>query len=111
MLNKAGIGKIAIVTTAGEARRFLVENDFDICIINAPLKDEQGERLAQNIADKGVPGVILCVKTEIFDEVSASVEDYGVITVAIPINRTLFWNALKMTMSAHRKMQKLQKLS
>lgn len=101
--------QIVIAGTAGEARRLLIENDFDICIINSPLKDEQGEKLAQNISSKGISGVIICVKSEIFEEVSSRLEDYGIITVSKPISRTLFWNALKITMSAHRKMQQFQK--
>lgn len=49
--------------------------------------------------------VILLVKAEFYDEISARVEDYGVITVAKPISRTLFWNALKLAIAAHKKLK------
>lgn len=108
VLHMAGIGQVVSVKTGGEARRLFIENDYDICIINAPLTDENSEGLAKNIAAKGVCGVILCVKNEIYDGVSAAVEDYGVITVAKPVSRALFWNALKITISAHKRMQLMQ---
>jgi response regulator NasT len=108
VLNAASFEKIVAVHTAGEARRLLIEHDFDICIINAPLPDEHGERLAQTIATKGISSVIMCIKAEMFDEISTKVEDYGIITVAKPINRTLFWSALKIAMSAHKRMKLIQ---
>jgi response regulator NasT len=109
VLNAASFEKIVTVHTAGEARRLLIGCDYDVCIINAPLPDEQGEQLARNIATEGISTVLLCIKAEMFDEISKKVEDYGIITVAKPINRSLFWNALKIAMSAHKRMQLIQK--
>ncbi len=107
-LTMADIQTIVTVRTAGEARRLLIENDYNICIINAPLIDEQGERLALSIASKGISGVILCVKSEIYDEVTSKVENYGVITVSKPVSKSMFWNSLKITLAAHRKLQLMQ---
>jgi len=109
VLNAASFDKIVTAATVGEARRLMIEMDFDICIINAPLSDEYGERLAQNIATKGISNVLLCIKAEVYDEITTKVEDYGVITVSKPINRALFWNALKVAMCAHQKILLMQK--
>lgn len=109
VLGKASFEQIVVVPTAGEARRLFIENEFDLCIINAPLSDEQGIKLAETVATKGATGVILCVKAEFFDEVTARVEDYGVLTVSKPLSRALFWNTLKISLSAHRRMQKMQR--
>ncbi len=108
VLHAASFDHIVTAETAGEARRILIEQDFDVCVINAPLPDEHGERLAENIATKGISSVILCIKSEIYDEVSSKVEDYGIITVAKPINRALFWNALKVAISSYKRMQIIQ---
>lgn len=109
VLSCASFGDIVGVATAGEARRLLIERDFDLCIVNAPLPDEHGERLAERIAGDGSSGVILVVRSEHFDEISAKVEDFGVVTVSKPLSRALFWNALKLTMATHRRMQSMQK--
>ena len=108
MLKSVSCGVIVTVTTCGEARRKLLDRDFDLCIINAPLQDESGEMLSRHIASQGVSQVILCVKSEYYDEVSASVEDFGVITVSKPINKTFFWSALKIAKAALNKMKSLQ---
>lgn len=108
MLQEASIRNITTVPNAGEARRMLVEKDFDLCIVNAPLPDEFGDGLAHTIAAKDAGQVILLVKAELFDEVSARVEEYGIITIAKPISRTLLWNAIKMASAAHKKIQSIQ---
>lgn len=100
--------KIVTVPTGGEARRVLLERDFDLCIINAPLPDESGESLSRHAAAKGICQVLLAVKSEYYDEMSDLVEDFGVITIAKPINKNLFWNALKLAKAAHGKMMLLK---
>lgn len=105
ILAQASVADITTLSNGGEARRMLIEKEFDLYIINTPLPDEFGESLALNIASKGSNVVILLVKAEFYDEISARVEDYGVITVAKPISRTLFWNALKLAIAAHKKLK------
>src|SRR5690606_21119762 len=56
----------------------------------------------------GVSQVILVVKAEFFEEVSAETEEYGVLTVAKPINKTLFWYALKLARSAGSRLKNIQ---
>lgn len=109
VLTSAAFGEIVSVSTAGEARRLLIEREFDLYVVNAPLSDEHGAKLAERIACDGSGGVILIVRAEHFDEIAAKVEDFGVVTVSKPLNRALFWNALKLTMAAHRRMQSMQR--
>ena len=108
MLNAASIHEITVLPSCGEARRLLFEQDFDLVLINAPLKDETGERLARQIAAKGQAQVILVVKAVYFDEISAVCEDDGVLSVAKPINRTVFWSALTLAKSSQRRVLKMK---
>jgi AmiR/NasT family two-component response regulator len=108
ILNAASIGHIVTLTTCGEARRLLLERDFDLVVINAPLRDESGESLSRHIVSKGVSQVILVVKSEYFEEVSAQTEEYGILTIAKPINRTLLWSALKLAKSAGLRLKSMQ---
>ncbi|NLY55295.1 MAG: ANTAR domain-containing protein [Firmicutes bacterium] len=108
MLSAASFRDIATVKTGGEARRLLLERDYDLVVINAPLRDESGESLSRQIASQGVSQVILVVKAEFFEEVSAETEEYGVLTVAKPINKTLFWYALKLARSAGSRLKNIQ---
>lgn len=108
LLTQASLGSITTLSNAGEARRLLIEKDFDLCIVNAPLQDEFGESLARNIAAKGISQVILIVKSELYDDVTEKTEDYGVITIAKPIHKPLLWSALKMARATHTKMRAMQ---
>jgi len=108
ILREASVTDITTISNAGEARRLLIEKDFDLSIVNAPLPDEFGESLARNIAEKETSQVILIVKAELFDEVSDRVEEYGVITIAKPISKAFFWNALKLASATHKKVKAIQ---
>ena len=99
---------ITCLQSGGFARRTMLERDFDLCIVNAPLADEFGDKLARDIASRGGAQVILVVKAEVYDEVSSTVEDDGVFTVSKPLSRAFFWNALKLAGAAWRRMNRLQ---
>jgi AmiR/NasT family two-component response regulator len=102
ILKEASVTDITTISSATEARRMLMEKDYDLCIINTPLSDEFGENLARYIAAKKLCVVILIVKAEICEEVSGKVEKDGILTISKPISRPLLWNALKLTAVMHR---------
>ena len=108
LLSAASIGQITALPSCGEARRLLLERDFDLVIINAPLRDESGESLSRYIAVKGMAQVILIVASEYFDAVSAICENDGVMTIAKPINRAVFWSALKLARAAQNRLMRIQ---
>jgi response regulator NasT len=108
ILAEADFPSIYSCKTAGAARRRLIDSEYDLCIVNSPLPDEPGELLAKNIITGGTSEVILIVRSEYFEEVAHSVEDYGIVTIAKPINRTLFWGALKLTQAAHRRISRMR---
>ena len=109
MLSNSSFEEIVTAQNCGIARRMMIQRDYDLCIINTPLSDEFGETLARTAAENGVTQVILIVKTELFDEICAKVEELGVFTVAKPINRSTFWSVLKLANAAHNRMIMLQK--
>ena len=108
LLSAASFYQIVSLKSCGEARRILWERAFDLVLINAPLKDETGESLSRQIAAKGVSQVILVVRTEHFDAVSAICEDDGVLTIAKPVNKAVFWSVLKLARSAQNRLVRIQ---
>ncbi len=103
------IDRVVTTSTGQQARRIITEQDFDLVIINAPLKDESGEKLSRHIISKEISQVILIVKGDYYDEVSSLVEDDGVITLSKPINRSMLWFSLKLARVSHNRMKKIQK--
>lgn len=108
MLTSASIENIVTLGTCGEARRLLIQRDFDLVIIDAPLHDESGESFSRHIAGKSVSQIILVVKSEYFERISALTEEHGVLTIAKPINRSLFWSALKLAKATESRLKSLQ---
>ncbi|MDR0861578.1 MAG: ANTAR domain-containing protein [Oscillospiraceae bacterium] len=109
MLSHAALSRVSSVTTAGEARRLLTSADYDLYIVNSPLPDESGESLACGIAEKLAGEVILLVKADRYEEVSDMVAERGVIAVSKPVNRTLFWGAIKMADAAHNRFNMMRR--
>ena len=108
LLSAASVGVISTLPSCSEARRLLLERNFDLVVINAPLRDESGIDFAQQVSSKGISQVMLVVKSEHFDAVSALCEEYGVLTVAKPVNRALFWSALKLAGAAQNRLKRMQ---
>lgn len=99
---------IVVVDNGEEAKRNLVDFDYDLCLINSPIKGKSGEQLSIDIAEKNICQVILFVKAEYLEEITERVENFGVITVGRPINRQLFWGAVKLAKVAQQRIHMAQ---
>ena len=77
---------VTTVHSIGEAHRKIAETAFDIVLINAPLPDDFGMRLAVDICTSSGAGVLLLVRNDQFDDIYAKVVSYGVLTLSKPTN-------------------------
>ena len=103
LLKSCAQAAVTIAKSGGEARRIIAESDFDLVIINAPLSDEFGADLASMISEASVAGVILIVKNEIADEVSARVEAEGIFVLPKPVSRPFFYQAFRLVEASRRR--------
>ena len=108
LLNGAPIEQITVSQSCSHARRLLLERDFDLVIINAPLRDESGESLARYIASKGISQVMLVVKSEYYDAISAACENDGVLTISKPVYKSIFWSAFMLAKAAGNRIKQVQ---
>ncbi|MBP5490152.1 MAG: ANTAR domain-containing protein [Lachnospiraceae bacterium] len=82
--------RYAPVNTASSissAKRLLTERSFDFVIINSPLTDGNGLRLAMDIADEKNTIPLLLVKGEEYPEMLDRTIRNGVYTLAKPLSR------------------------
>lgn len=100
MLVPAHCSQIVPAASGAAARRLLAESDYDVVIVNCPLPDEFGHELGCLAADRSGAGVILLVKSDIADEVSAKVENAGVFVVPRPVSKPFFFQAFKLVAAA-----------
>ncbi len=113
------------VSSGAEARRKLDERDYDVVIVNCPLRDEFGTLLAEEITNNSYTGVITLVKADVFESVSFALEKLGVYCIAKPASTHSFMqglgfavatsvrfkNLIKKTESLKEKMEEIKLIS
>ena len=109
MLPEKMFDPIMTATDATQARRKLLENDFDIVIVNSPLKDEFGTRLALDICSKSSAGVLLFVKAEHYADITAQVLPYGVLTISKPTSSSMIAQSVQMLCSTRERLRIMEK--
>ncbi len=93
---------------AGQARRMLLETPYDLVLIQTPLRDDAGVQLAVDICADSDAGVLLFVKSELFDSVSAKVMPYGVVTLPMPCGSALVSQSLRMLCAQRERLRRLE---
>jgi len=99
--------RVTVAASGSQARRQLLEREFDLLVVNAPLCDESGIDLSVEAAEKRV-GVLLLVKSEAADEISAKVEAHGVFVVEKPLNKPFFYRALGLVHASGQRLKGLE---
>ena len=96
------------VSSVSAAKRRLAEQNYDIVIINAPLPDDFGMRLAIDVCTESGAGVLLLVKSEMFESICAKTEPYGVVPLPKPTNRQMVSQALHVLRATRERMRRME---
>ena len=99
---------VTTVHSISEARRRIVDTAFDIVLINAPLPDDFGMRLAVDICTNSGAGVLLLVKNDHFNDIYAKVVSYGVITLSKPTNMQMVAQNLRILCATRERMNQME---
>ena len=94
--------------SAGEARRVLLESAFDLVLIQTPLRDEFGSRLAMDLCASSGAGVLLLVKREVYDDVYAKVTEQGVMVLPVPASAQTVSQTLRMMCAARERLRRME---
>lgn len=108
LLKSNGYQNIQSVSNGTEARRVTNQSDFSIIIVNSPLSDEFGVDLCISLTEITCASIILIAKNEIVDDLSAKVENFGVLVMGKPINRAVFYQTVKLAVASRRRIVGLQ---
>ncbi len=109
LLGDLHLRDIQFAMNGGEARRRLVSRNYDLVVINTPLRDEFGGDLACHIAETTVAGVVLLVKAEHVAEINAKVEPSGVFVLEKPVSRSMFQYTMRMMVAMEQRLQILKR--
>ena len=108
-LKTCGCGSVAIVSSGSEARRMIPHDDYDLILINTPLKDEFGHQLAVKLCESTCSGVILICKADLAEEMVNRTGDYGVCVVSKPLNKQELVKALRTGSAFRHRLLTMQK--
>lgn len=98
---------VVTVKSVAEARRRILEQSFDIVLINAPLPDDLGMHLAIDVCSSSDAGVLLLVKNELYDDVYAKAVEFGVITLSKPTSVQLISQTLRILCATRERMRQV----
>lgn len=100
---------VVFAGSASAARRALLEQQFDIVIINTPLNDEFGSRLALDVSSDRNVVSLLIVRTENYEEICAKVIPEGVFVLRKPATQSAVVDALSWLSAAREKIRRMEK--
>ena len=86
-LAELGYPRPLIVPSGAEARRRMLESDFELIVVNAPLPDEFGHELCADAVEKTDAGVLLLSK---------------------PLSNTLFLQAIHIAAASNHRLLRLR---
>ena len=98
----------AIATDAASARRQLLESAFDVMIINTPMPDEFGTKLALDVADDSGLGVMLLVKAEHFPDISMKLSPLGVLVLSKPTSTAIVSQSLTLLCATRERLKRME---
>ena len=101
LLRQMAVPQIHMAKSGSQARRFLIQGQAPVVIVNTPLTDEFGKEFALFAAEQTSASVVMLVKSELADEISHQVEEEGILIVEKPMSKAL-------SMAAQRRMRGLQ---
>lgn len=84
----------------GAARRRLLNEQYNLVLIDTPLKDEFGTSLAIKVVSSSDSGVVVFVKSENADMISAKVEEHGVFVIPKPFTKSIFHQGVKFVFTS-----------
>ena len=96
---------VTVVRNISEARRRTLEDEFDLILINAPLPDGDGQQLAMDICADTQSGVLLLVRSELYEEVYYRVLLAGVVTLSKPVSMELVSQTMRMLCAVRERLR------
>ena len=99
---------LRVVRDVASARRCLLERSFDIVLINAPLPDDFGTRLALDVSESSGAGVLLLVRAEHYPDLSARLTVHGILTLSKPTSPQLVTQSLQLLCGTRERLRRME---
>ena len=99
---------IDIVKSSSLARRYILEKDYTLVVIDSPLAHETGEDLALDITERGDASVMLVAPEEISGFVMENAADHGILVIRKPAPAGQIDKAIRFLSAVQSKIARLK---
>ena len=86
---------VTAVGSLSRAKRLLLQQSYDLVLVNAPLPDGMGTDFAMKLCAETDAAVALLVRSELYEEVNAGALSSGVVVVSKPTNAQLLTQVIR----------------
>lgn len=108
LIPESKFSPIRIEKSINSARRVLSEYTYDFVIINSPLPDDVGIKLATEICEKKSSVPLLMVHTELYETTYNKVFEYGTYVIPKPTSKSVIFQALDWMVSTRERLKKFE---
>lgn len=109
LLPETNFSPVAFAPSFSSAKKLMLDRHYDLLIINTPLLDDFGTKLAVDASNEKGVATLLLVKQELYDETYSKVSRFGVFTLAKPASLQSFRLALDWLCALREKLRKFEK--
>ncbi len=106
--------QIKTCNSGSEARRELLNQSYDLVLINTPLQDEFGDKLAIHIKEQTNSEILIFMKNENYELTFDTIMKYAIFPVSKPISKDIALQAINLakinTMKTKMFIEEKQKL-
>ena len=99
---------VTAVKSVSAAKRRLLEQHYDLVLVNDPLPDDPGVRLAMDACADSPAGVLLFVRRELYDEICDQVSEWGVAVLPKPTNTQAVTWTLQILRATRERMRRME---
>ena len=107
-LAEMGYSRPVMIPSGAEARRRMLESNFELIVVNAPLPDEFGHELCIDAVEKTDAGVVFLVKAAQAEQLTAPLSDQGILLLSKPFSTTLFMQVMHMAAASNHRLQRMR---
>ena len=87
----------------------MINASFDLILVNAPLPDDMGIDFAMEACAESDAGVLLLIKSELYEETYYRVLSSGVITLSKPTNLQMMSQSLRILCATRERLRGVRK--
>ncbi len=100
---------ITVVKSVAEARRTMINAAFDLILVNAPLPDDMGIEFAMEACAQSDAGVLLLIRSELYEETYYKALPSGVITLSKPTNVQTLSQSLRVLCAIRERLRGMRR--